>query len=81
MKDQALSACSGGPTPGKTEGLLERQLQRTALADKTSENQSRVQNHSATEIQAEDKDEELRQLTNAKRQGINFPAATAEKQW
>ncbi|GFS09621.1 reverse transcriptase [Elysia marginata] len=32
------------------------QQQRTALADKTSENQSRAQNHSAKEIQAEDQD-------------------------
>ncbi|GFR81280.1 reverse transcriptase, partial [Elysia marginata] len=57
------------------------QQQRTALADKTSENQSRAQNHSAKEIQAEDQDEELRQLINAKRQKINFPAATAVEQW
>ena len=57
------------------------QQQRTALADKTSENQSQVQNHSAEEIQAEDQDEELRQLINAKRPRINFPAATADKQW
>ncbi|GFR89238.1 reverse transcriptase [Elysia marginata] len=57
------------------------QQQRTALVDKTSENQSRVQNYSAKEIQAEDQDDELRQLINAKRKRINFPAATAEKQW
>ncbi|GFS07705.1 reverse transcriptase [Elysia marginata] len=57
------------------------QQQRTALADKTSENQSRAQNHSAKEIQAEDQDEELRQLINAKRQKTNFPAATAVEQW
>ncbi|GFR82829.1 reverse transcriptase [Elysia marginata] len=55
--------------------------QRTALADKTSENQSRAQNHSAKEIQAEDQDVELRQLINAKPQKINFPAATAVEQW
>ncbi|GFR96248.1 polyprotein [Elysia marginata] len=48
---------------------------------KTSENQSRAQNHNAKEIQAERQDEELRQLINAKRQRVNFPAATAEKQW
>ncbi|GFS05616.1 reverse transcriptase [Elysia marginata] len=53
--------------------------QRTALADKTSENQSRAQNHSAKEIQAED--QELRQFINAKRQKINFPAAAAVEQW
>ncbi|GFR67560.1 hypothetical protein ElyMa_003709400 [Elysia marginata] len=40
------------------------QQQRTALADMTSENQSRAQNHSAEEIQVEDQDEELRQLIN-----------------
>ncbi|GFS19837.1 reverse transcriptase [Elysia marginata] len=57
------------------------QQQRTALADKTWENQSRAQNHSAKEIQAEDQDEEIRQLINAKRQKINFPAATAVEQW
>ncbi|GFR94756.1 reverse transcriptase [Elysia marginata] len=32
------------------------QQQRTALADKTSENQIRAQNHSAKEIQAEDQE-------------------------
>ncbi|GFR76296.1 reverse transcriptase [Elysia marginata] len=57
------------------------QQQRNALADKTSENQSRVQNYSAKKIQAEDQDHELRQLINAKRLRINFSAATAEKQW
>ncbi|GFR89638.1 reverse transcriptase [Elysia marginata] len=57
------------------------QQQRTALADKTSENQSRAQHHSAEEIQAEDQDEKLRQLINVKRQKINFPAATAVEQW
>ncbi|GFR82376.1 reverse transcriptase [Elysia marginata] len=57
------------------------QQQRTALADKTSENQSRAQNHSAKEIQAEDQDEELRQLINIWRQRINFPVANADKKW
>ncbi|GFR65403.1 reverse transcriptase [Elysia marginata] len=55
------------------------QQQRTALADNTSENQSRAQNYSAKEIQAED--QELRQLINAKRQKINFPATIAVEQW
>ncbi|GFR69933.1 reverse transcriptase, partial [Elysia marginata] len=54
---------------------------RTALADKTSKNQSWVKNCSVKEIQAEDQDDELRQLINAKRQMINFPSAIAEKQW
>ncbi|GFS13700.1 reverse transcriptase [Elysia marginata] len=64
-------------------GCLNKSFQhlRTAPADKTSEKQSRTQNHSAKEIQAEDQDDELRQLINTKRQRINFPAATAEKHW
>ncbi|GFR87598.1 reverse transcriptase [Elysia marginata] len=64
-------------------GCLSKSLQQqcTALADKTWENQSRIRNHSTKEIQAEDQDEELRQLINTKRQGIDFPAATAENAW
>ena len=57
------------------------QQQRTAQADKTSENQSQVQYHSAEEIHAEEFDEEFRQLINAKRQKINFPPASAKEQW
>ena len=52
-----------------------------AQTDQTSENQSQVQNHSAEDIHAEDKDKEFRQLINAKRQRINFPPARAEDQW
>ncbi|GFR84516.1 reverse transcriptase [Elysia marginata] len=63
-----------GGRSGKTKGLMERQ-QRTTLAEKTSENQNRAHGNPA-----EDQDDELRQLINAKRQRINFPAATAEKQ-
>ncbi|GFR97670.1 reverse transcriptase [Elysia marginata] len=62
-----------GGRSGKTEGSWKK--------DKTSKNQSWVKNCSVKEIQAEDQDDELRQLINAKRQMINFPAATAEKQW
>ena len=44
-------------------------------------NQSQVQNHSAEEIQAEESNEEFRQLINTKRQKINFPLASAKEQW
>ena len=57
------------------------QQQRTAQAGKTSENQSQVQNHSAEEIHAEESDEEIRQLLNAKRQKNNFPQGSAKEQW
>ena len=58
-----------------------RKNSSAAQAGKTSENQSQVQNHSAEEIHAEESDEELRQLINAKRQKINFPPASAKEQW
>ena len=57
------------------------QQQRTAQADKTSENQSQVQNHSAEEFHAEESDEEFRQLINAKSQKINFTPASSKEQW
>ncbi|GFO35004.1 major egg antigen [Plakobranchus ocellatus] len=60
---------------------MSSQQQRTAIADKTLENQSQVQNHSAKEIQAETRDDVLRRPSSDKRQKINFPPASSGKQW
>ncbi|GFO27690.1 reverse transcriptase [Plakobranchus ocellatus] len=48
---------------------MSSQQQRTAIADKTLEKQSQVQNHSAKEIQAESRDDVLKhpRATNVKR--------------
>ena len=59
----------------------QNQQQRSAQVDKTLENQSLVQNHSAEENHAVDSDEEFRQLLNEKSQKIQFPPASAEQQW
>ncbi|GFO46706.1 reverse transcriptase [Plakobranchus ocellatus] len=59
---------------------MSSQQQRTAVADKTLENQSQVQNHSAKEIQAENRDDVLRHLSGDKCQKINFSQATSGKQ-
>ncbi|GFN90156.1 reverse transcriptase [Plakobranchus ocellatus] len=53
------------------------QQQRTAVADKTLENQSQVQNDSAKEIQAENRDDVLRHSSSDKRQKINFSPASS----
>ncbi|GFN88528.1 hypothetical protein PoB_001503400 [Plakobranchus ocellatus] len=53
----------------------------SAVADKTLENQSQVQNHSAKEIQAENRDDVLRHPNTDIRQNINFPPANSGKQW
>ena len=55
--------------------------QRTASADKTSEDQGQVENHSAEDIQAYGTDEELVNLVDAKRQRIKFPPATEKHMW
>ncbi|GFN92197.1 LOW QUALITY PROTEIN: reverse transcriptase [Plakobranchus ocellatus] len=55
------------------------QQQRTAVADKTLENQSQVQNHSDKEIQAENRDDVLRHPSSDKRHKINFPPAKREE--
>ncbi|GFO30698.1 reverse transcriptase [Plakobranchus ocellatus] len=55
--------------------------QRTAIADKTLENQSQVQNNSAKEIQAENRDDVLRHPSSDKRQQINFPPKSSGNQW
>ncbi|GFO23739.1 reverse transcriptase [Plakobranchus ocellatus] len=60
---------------------LRPMMQRTAIADKTLENQSQVQNHSAKKIQAENRDDILRHCSSDKRQKINFPLASSGKQW
>ncbi|GFN99830.1 polyprotein [Plakobranchus ocellatus] len=60
---------------------MSSQQQRTAIADKTMENQSKVQNHSAEEIQAEHRDDVARHLSSDKRHKINFPPASSGKQW
>ncbi|GFO10105.1 reverse transcriptase [Plakobranchus ocellatus] len=56
---------------------MSSQQQRTAVADKTLENQSQVQNHSATEIQAENRDDVLIYPSSDKRHKINFPPASS----
>ncbi|GFN79315.1 reverse transcriptase [Plakobranchus ocellatus] len=48
---------------------------------KTLENQSQVQNHSAKEIEAENRDDVLRHPSSDKRHKINFPPASSGKQW
>ncbi|GFN73755.1 reverse transcriptase [Plakobranchus ocellatus] len=60
---------------------MSSQQQRTAIADKTLENQSQVQNHSAKEIQAENRNDVLRHPSSDKRHKINFPPASSGKQW
>ncbi|GFO20788.1 polyprotein [Plakobranchus ocellatus] len=60
---------------------MSSQQQRTAIADKTLENQSQVQNHSAKEIQAENRDDVARHPSSDKRHKINFPPASSAKQW
>ncbi|GFO33247.1 prominin-1-a-like [Plakobranchus ocellatus] len=60
---------------------MSSQQQRTAIADKTLENQCQVQNHSAKEIQAENRDDVPRHPSNDKRHKINFPPAGSGKQW
>ncbi|GFN86433.1 reverse transcriptase [Plakobranchus ocellatus] len=60
---------------------MSSQQQRTAVADKTLENQSQVQSHSAKEIQAENRDDVLRHSSSDKRQKINFSPASSGKQW
>ncbi|GFO31679.1 reverse transcriptase [Plakobranchus ocellatus] len=57
------------------------QQQLPVVADETLENQREVQNHSAKEIQAENRDNVLRQPSSYKRQKINFPPARSRKQW
>ncbi|GFN80711.1 reverse transcriptase [Plakobranchus ocellatus] len=59
---------------------MSSQQQRTAVADRTLENQSQVQNHSAKEIQAENRDDVLRHPSSVKRQKINFSPASSGKQ-
>ncbi|GFO07855.1 reverse transcriptase [Plakobranchus ocellatus] len=60
---------------------MSSQQQRTAIADKTLENQSQVQNHSAKEIQAENRDDVPRHPSSDRRHKINFPPASSGKQW
>ncbi|GFN80460.1 reverse transcriptase [Plakobranchus ocellatus] len=60
---------------------MSSQQQRTAIADKTLENQSQVQNHSAKEIQAENRDDVPRHPSSDERHKINFPPASSGKQW
>ncbi|GFO44524.1 polyprotein [Plakobranchus ocellatus] len=60
---------------------MSSQQQRTATADKSLENRSQVQNNSAKEIQAENRDDVLRHPSSDKRQKINFPPASSGKQW
>ncbi|GFO08995.1 reverse transcriptase [Plakobranchus ocellatus] len=60
---------------------MSSQQQRTAIADKTLENQSQAQNNSAKEIQAENRDDVLRHPSSDKRQQINFPPKSSGKQW
>ncbi|GFN77585.1 reverse transcriptase [Plakobranchus ocellatus] len=60
---------------------MSSEQQRTAIADKMLENQSQVQNHSAKEIQAENRDDVLRHPSSDKRHKINFPPASSGKQW
>ncbi|GFO02406.1 reverse transcriptase [Plakobranchus ocellatus] len=60
---------------------MSSQQQRTAIADKTLENQSQAQNHSAKEIQAENRDDVPRHSSSDKRHKINFPPASSGKQW
>ncbi|GFN85219.1 reverse transcriptase [Plakobranchus ocellatus] len=52
-----------------------------AIADKTLENQSQVQNHSAKEIQADNRDDVPRHPSSDKRHKINFPPASSGKEW
>ncbi|GFO03431.1 reverse transcriptase [Plakobranchus ocellatus] len=58
---------------------MSSQQQRTAVADKMLENQSQVQNHSAKEIQAENRGDVLRHPSSDKRRKINFPPASSGK--
>ncbi|GFO26354.1 polyprotein [Plakobranchus ocellatus] len=60
----------------RTESMSSQQ-QRTVIADKTLENQSQVQNHSAKEIQAENRDDVLRHPSSDKHHRINFPPASS----
>ena len=60
--------------------LLSEQ-QRSAQADKTSEDQGQDKNHSATDIHAQTEDEELVQAHEAKREKLSLPPAKAKDQW
>ncbi|GFR61572.1 reverse transcriptase [Elysia marginata] len=55
------------------------QQQCTALADKTLGNQSQVQIHNPEKIQADDRDWELQQLINTRRETINSSTETTEE--
>ncbi|GFO38860.1 reverse transcriptase [Plakobranchus ocellatus] len=59
---------------------MSSQQQRTAIADKTFEDQSQVPSHSAKEIQAESRDDVPRHPSSDKRHKINFPPASSGKQ-
>ena len=55
--------------------------QRSAPADKTSDDQGQDKNHSATDIQALTEDEELVQALEAKREKLSLPPANAKGLW
>ena len=55
--------------------------QRSASADKTSEDQGQDKNHSATDIHALTDDEELVQALEAKREKLSLPPANAKDLW
>ena len=55
--------------------------QRTASADKTSENQGQDVNHSAKDIHAVGSDEEFAQALDAMRQKLNLRRSNATDDW
>ena len=55
--------------------------QRSAPADKTSDDQGQDKNHSATDIQALTEDDELVQALEAKREKLSLPPANAKDLW
>ena len=55
--------------------------QRSASADKTSEDQGQDANHSATDIHALTSDEDFMQALDAKRERLSLPSANAKDEW
>ena len=55
--------------------------QRSASADKTSEDQGQDNNHSATDFHALTSEEEVMQTLDAKREKLSLPSADAKEEW
>ena len=65
---------------GCAETCLSKQ-QRSATADKTSENQGQDENHSAEDIHAFGSDEDFVQALEARREKLHLPPSSAKQAW